>query len=91
MCGGVHTSASFLGIPPVHKNSLHSVTVRLTVTMGITSDLSNFQRGMIIGAKACRFQYLRNGWPPGLFTQECLGFPENCANSAAVLWAKTAR
>ena len=34
--------------------SRHSVTIRLNVRMGKTSDLSNFERGMIVGARhAC--------------------------------------
>ena len=48
----------------------HSVTIRLNVRRGKTRDLSDYERGMIVGARLAGFQYLRNGWHPGFFTHD---------------------
>ena len=38
-------------IKQADRHSRHSVTVRLNIRMGKTSDLSNFECGMIVGAR----------------------------------------
>ena len=48
--------------------SRHSVTVRLNLRMGKTSDLSDFELGMIIGARHVGSTILETAGPPGLFT-----------------------
>jgi hypothetical protein len=58
---------------------MHSVTVRLNVGMGKTSDLGYFEHSMIVGGTP--FQYLK---PPAFWAfhaRQCLGFTENGATN----------
>ncbi len=44
--------------------------------MGKKGDLSDFERGMVVGADGWS-EYFQNCWSAGIFTQPSLGFTEN--------------
>jgi len=70
-------------------NTDNLLNSKLNVRMGKKGDLSNFERGMVVGARV--FHNLLSYWD--FHTQPFLGFTKNGVNgkniqSVAVLWAK---
>jgi hypothetical protein len=57
--------------------SRHSVTVRLKVRMGKTSDLINFAHGLIVGARSAGSSISETSGLLGFQARQCLGFTEN--------------
>jgi hypothetical protein len=79
------TDSESCGRDPLYKAdkqaSRHPVTVRLNVRMAKMSDLSDFEPGMVIGARHARSSISETATPKAFHAQQCLGFTKNGATN----------
>jgi hypothetical protein len=77
--GSWHTDCESRGL--IKQASRHLVTVRLNVRMGKTSDQSDLERGMIVGARHAGSSISETASLRGFSERQCLVFPQNDATN----------